>query len=238
MVRGRLFFALLFFVLLGSVAHGQFEVGSIIGTVSDSSGSRIPAATVEVVQTATNAARKVVTGESGEYTFVGLVPGTYTVTISKEGFGKQVRTANVEVSGRVDTSVTLGVEGGATTIDVDASTSTVGLEAGSSELGNVRSQDQVQGLPLNSRNFTQLVYLAPGVNNKGNSANSVSQGYTNGRGTNGAVITGNPPEDTVYLLDGIQSMDNDADDLILFPERRFDCGVQSTDQCGSSSIWW
>jgi hypothetical protein len=217
MLRGRFFVFFLTLLLCGSVAHGQFEVGSIVGAITDTSGLRVPGATVEAVQTATNSSRRTVTSDTGEYAIVGLVPGTYTVTVTKEGFAKQTRTVNVAVSARVDTSVTLGIEGTSSTVTVDASANTTSLEVGSSELGNVRSQDQVQGLPLNSRNFTQLVYLAPGVNNKGNSANSISQGYTNGRGTNGAVISGNPPEDTVYLLDGIQSMDNDADDLILFP---------------------
>src|ERR1035437_7114838 len=87
----------------------------------------------------------------------------------------------------------------------------------SSELGNVRPEQQVVDLPLNTRNFTQLVALAPGVNNRGNSANSILQGYTSGRGANGAVINGAPPEGVVYLFDGVQSMDNDAGDIIFFP---------------------
>lgn len=217
MLRGRFFVFFLILLFCGSVAQGQFEVGSIVGVVTDPNGSRVPGAKLEATQASTNSTRVTTSSDAGEYAIVGLVPGTYTVTITKEGFAKQARTVNVAVAARVDTSFTLGVETATSTVNVEASASAPVLETGSSELGNVRSQDQVQGLPLNSRNFTQLVYLAPGVNNKGNSANSVSQGYTNGRGTNGAVINGNPPEDTVYLLDGIQSMDNDADDLILFP---------------------
>lgn len=215
--RMCLFFILLTFLLLPVVSMAQFEVGSIVGTVTDPSGSRVANATVEAREISTNISRKSTTSSTGEYAFVGLKPGTYTVTVTQSGFASQTRQVNVAVSERMEVDVQLSVGSSVASIDVTASSSAVVLETGSSELGNVRSQDQVQGLPLNSRNFTQLVYLAPGVNNKGNSANSVSQGYTNGRGTNGAVISGNPPEDTVYLLDGIQSMDNDADDLILFP---------------------
>ncbi|WP_213806625.1 carboxypeptidase-like regulatory domain-containing protein [Granulicella sp. dw_53] len=206
-----------FFFLSVVTANAQFEVGSITGAVTDISGARLPAATVEATQNSTNSSRKTTTSATGEYTFVGLQPGVYTIKVTLSGFSDQIRSVNVAVSERVEANVSLNVGSATATVDVDATSTAVNLETGSSELGNVRSQDQVQGLPLNSRNFTQLVYLAPGVNNRGNSANSVSQGYTNGRGTNGAVIGGNPPEDTVYLLDGIQSMDNDADDLILFP---------------------
>jgi hypothetical protein len=173
-----------------SSAHAQFEVGSIVGAVTDPSGARIVGATVEARQKTTDSSRKTITSSTGEYAFVGLQPGVYTITVTQNGFGTQTRTVNVAVSERVEANVALTVGGGETTVDVDASASSVAIETGSSELGNVRSQDQVQGLPLNSRNFTQLVYLAPGVNNRGNSANSVSQGYTNGRGTNGAVIAG------------------------------------------------
>jgi Carboxypeptidase regulatory-like domain len=214
-VRFILLLLLVNFLTLG--VHAQFEVGSIVGAVTDPSGSRVAGATVEAHANATDVVRKTTTSDTGDYAFVGLQPGVYRVTVTQSGFGSQTVTVNVSVSERVEANVTLNVAGATATVNVDASAASVAIETGSSELGNVRSQDQVQGLPLNSRNFTQLVYLAPGVNNRGSSANSLSQGYTNGRGTNGAVIGGNPPEDTVYLLDGIQSMDNDADDLVLFP---------------------
>ncbi|MEO8735649.1 MAG: carboxypeptidase regulatory-like domain-containing protein [Edaphobacter sp.] len=213
--RMRLLLSLLALMLVPVAANAQFEAGSIVGAVTDPSGSRVANAAVEAREISTNASRSGVTSSTGEYAFIGLKPGTYVVKVTQSGFAEQSRTVRLAVSGRLEVNLTLTVGSTNTSVDVNASTNTI--ETGSSELGNVRSQKQVQDLPLNSRNFTQLVYLAPGVNNRGNSSNSVSQGYTNGRGTNGAVIGGNPPEDTVYLLDGIQSMDNDADDLVLFP---------------------
>jgi hypothetical protein len=213
--RLRLLVSILALMLVPALANAQFEAGSIVGAVTDPSGSRVANATVEARETSTNAARSSVTSSTGEYAFIGLQPGTYIVKVTQAGFAEQSRTVQLVVSARLEVNLALSVQSTNTSVEVNASTNTI--ETGSSELGNIRSQKQVQDLPLNSRNFTQLVYLAPGVNNRGNSANSVSQGYTNGRGTNGAVIGGNPPEDTVYLLDGIQSMDNDADDLVLFP---------------------
>ena len=130
-----------------SLAHAQFEVGSIVGAVTDPSGARIVGATVEARQKATDSSRKTITSSTGEYAFVGLQPGVYTITVTQNGFGTQTRTVNVAVSERVEANVALTVGGGETTVDVDASASSVAIETGSSELGNVRSQDQVQGLP-------------------------------------------------------------------------------------------
>lgn len=84
MLRGRVvFFSLLLLFFVGG-AHAQFEVGSIVGVVTDPGGSRIPGAKVEVVQTATNSSRTSATTDSGEYAFVGLVPGTYTLTVASK----------------------------------------------------------------------------------------------------------------------------------------------------------
>src|SRR5205807_5907967 len=64
---------------------------------------------------------------------------------------------------------------------------------------------------------TQLVQLAPGVNNIGNSTNATYGGYTAGRGTNGAVVNGNRSNIGVYMFDGIQGVDADANVVIFFP---------------------
>src|SRR5258708_10740914 len=91
------------------------------------------------------------------------------------------------------------------------------VETASSDVSNLRTRQQVVDLPLNSRNFTQLVQLAPGVNNHGNSTNVSNGGYTEGRGTSGAVVNGNPSDIGIYLFDGIQSVDTDANVLIFYP---------------------
>jgi hypothetical protein len=142
-----------------SAALAQFEVGSVVGAVTDPSGARLPGATVEARQASTNSLRKTTTSSTGEYAFVGLQPGVYVITVKQAGFSDQSRTVNVAVSERVENNVALVVGSESTTVQVDASAATVAVETGSSELGNVRSQDQVQGLPLNSRNFTQLVSI-------------------------------------------------------------------------------
>ncbi len=110
----------------------------------------------------------------------------------------------------------IALEIGSVTEQVNVSGSAPMIETASSEIGQVREAKEIVDLPLNTRNFTQLVQLAPGVLT-GVGGASGSLGYTSGRGTNGAVINGAPVEDVTYLIDGINSVDTDAGVLIFFP---------------------
>jgi hypothetical protein len=97
------------------------------------------------------------------------------------------------------------------------SESTTTIETASASLGSIQGRQSIQDLPLDSRNFTQLIGLAAGTNMRVHSNNSQSLGYTNGRGANGAGMTGNPGEVTIYMFDGIQSVNNDIAAVIFFP---------------------
>jgi hypothetical protein len=201
--------------LVTAAAWAQFQTGSVSGLVRDPSQAPVPGATVEVRSARTNVAHRVLTDASGQYTFVSLPPDTYTITVQHTGFRELARSVQLLVDQRLEADITLELGNVQQQVMVQATAPL--LETGSAELGNVRTEKQVVDLPLNTRNFTQLVDLAPGVNNRGTSSNSILQGYTSGRGTNGAVINGAPPEGIVYLFDGIQSVDNDAGVLMFFP---------------------
>jgi Carboxypeptidase regulatory-like domain len=212
----RTAYAVVLFALLGSTtALAQFEAGSVVGAVKDPAGLVIANAAVTLTNLATNVPRQAVTSGDGQFDFVAVPPGNYAIKVVRQGFKEQTQTFVLSVGQRFELNLSLEV--GTTTQNVIVTGSTETIETASSELGNLRTNQQVVALPLNSRNFTQLVGLAPGVNLRGNSNNSVSAGYTNGRGTNGAVINGNPGEDTMYLFDGIQSVNNDIAAVIFFP---------------------
>jgi hypothetical protein len=198
-----------------SLGWGQFQFGSVAGLVKDTSQAPVPGAVVEIRSQTTNVAREATTDASGQYTFVSLPPDSYTITIRHVGFRNQTRSLQLSVDQRLEADFTIEV--GTVNEEVTVQGTAPLIETGSAELGNIRTEKQVVDLPLNTRNFTQLVDLAPGVNNRGGSSNSILQGYTSGRGTNGAVINGAPPEGIVYLFDGIQSVDNDAGVLMFFP---------------------
>ena len=204
--------AILFFC---TVAFAQFELGSLVGVVSDPSGSVIPNASVQIKSLATDVVRQTVTSAAGEFDFVALQPGQYSLTAKQQGFQEQTKTFEIVVGQRLALNLSLSV--GAATQNVTVSANVETIETASSDVSNLRTRQQVINLPLNSRNFTQLVQLAPGVNNHGNSTNATNGGYTAGRGTSGAVVNGNPSDIGIYLFDGIQSVDADANVLIFYP---------------------
>jgi hypothetical protein len=203
-------------LLSGSVALAQFEAGTVTGKVQDASGAVIPNAQVELKNSATGVVRTAQSSSTGKYDFINVPPGKYTVTGKNTGFANVVQNVEVSIGERVEADLNLSAAGASTVVDVNAA-NLESVETASSDIGNVTTTQQIVDLPLNSRNFTQLVSLSPGVNLRGSSNNSTNGGYTSARGANGAVVNGNPAEDTVFLFDGIQSVNNDVAVAIFFP---------------------
>jgi hypothetical protein len=204
------------FAILAAVLPvlAQFEQGSIVGAVTDPQKAPIAGAVVQIRSVSTNVSRDVTTSPAGEFNSLPLAPGQYTVTVHQSGFRDRSMQVNVGVSQRVQADFTL--ELGTVTEQVVVEAAAAAIETESSDIGQVKQAKEIVDLPLNTRNFTQLVQLAPGVL-QGVGGASGLLGYTSGRGTNGAVINGAPVEDVLYLIDGINSVDTDAGVLIFFP---------------------
>jgi hypothetical protein len=211
----RTFVVMVVALFVCTAAWAQFEAGSVVGVVTDPGGSVVPNASIELRSLATDVVRQATSSSTGEFDFVAVPPGRYSITAKLTGFKQKTQDFELVVSQRLE--LTMAMEVGTETQSVTVTGNVETIETASSEVSNLRTEQQVVDLPLNGRNFTQLVQLAPGVNNHGNASNSIQQGYTSGRGTNGAVINGNPSEDTVYMFDGILSTENDAGDLFFFP---------------------
>jgi len=205
------------FLLLFSLTlslRAQFEQGSIVGTVTDPQKAPVANATIQIRSNSTNVSREVTTSAGGEYNSLPLPPGIYTVSVRQAGFKERAVEVNLGVSQRLQ--LDLALELGAVTDKVVVEGNPPAIETESSDIGQVKQAKEIIDLPLNTRNFTQLVQLAPGVLTGVGGASGVL-GYTSGRGTNGAVINGAPVEDVTYLIDGINSVDTDAGVLIFFP---------------------
>jgi len=185
-----------------------------VGQVNDPQKAPIVGATVQIRSSTTNVSREVTTSASGEYNSLPLPPGRYTITVRQPGFSNKALEVSLGVSQRLQADFTM--ELGTVSEQVLVQARAAAIETESSDIGQVKEAKEIVDLPLNTRNFTQLVQLAPGVLTGVGGASGLL-GYTSGRGTNGAVINGAPVEDVTYLIDGINSVDTDAGVLIFFP---------------------
>jgi hypothetical protein len=199
-----LIFLLLAFLALVPAAFGQFETGSIIGTVKDASGAVIADATVTVTNTATNVVTRRQTTSAGDYEVPGLRVGTYNVQISKEGFAPALASGiGLDISARQRVDLTLSV--GTATVSVDVSSAASLVETDNSQRGQIITNYQTSSLPLVSRNYTDLLALSTGVHQ---APSTLSTTATTGLIREGAYnVDGQRSIFNNFLLDG---MDNNA----------------------------
>ena len=159
-------FPIAIFLLLltaAAMARGQQTTGDILGTVTDTTGAIVASATVSVENAATHETRKVVTSSTGDYVVNLLNQGNYSVSVSAAGFEKFVVSSVVLAAGdRVRVNAQLAVGETSETITVESEGSA--LKTDSSVLSTTITPQETQDLPLNGRNFVQLIQLAPGVN--------------------------------------------------------------------------
>src|SRR5262249_14822896 len=165
LVQARRLRLLLAVILLFTTCalHAQVESGSFVGSVRDSSGAVVTGASVTVTSVGTNVEHKTVSNDQGEYNIGHLKPGVYNVSVEASGFKPAVETSvklDINQVVRVDVNLVPGV----VTERVEVSTVEPLVESQTSSIGQVIEETQVHELPLNGRNFLQLAYLSPGVN--------------------------------------------------------------------------
>lgn len=151
-----------FFLVSSQTAAGQTFYGSMVGTVTDSTGAVVPGTTVTLTNLGTTDRRTTQTDEAGLYRFVNLVPGQYRVEAEKTGFKRFSREpVVVEVESAVRIDVALEVGEASQTVEVTGQTPL--LQSESSSLGQVVDSRKVNEMPLNGRNPLALIALVPGV---------------------------------------------------------------------------
>ena len=146
---------------ISPAARAQLSSASVNGTVRDSTGAVIQGANITLLQTSTGTARTTESNSDGNYTFVDVAPGNYTLQVEKQGFSTAKQNPFVLYVNQTATfnfSLTVGSQVQQVTVEA-ASTQ---LEASTANLGTVISGGEVNSLPLNGRNFTQLLTLTPG----------------------------------------------------------------------------
>jgi hypothetical protein len=163
--------------LMTGVLAGQTFRGGISGTVADASGSAVAGAAVKLLSPDTGLTREGVTSSSGEFVFPDLPLGKYDITVTQAGFDTVHVHGVVVDAGKIATvGLNLEVAKQATTIEVAAST--VAIETESSAETSIINTQQLLDVPLNGRDFTQLLKFNPGAN---------AAGSLNGSRPNGGI---------------------------------------------------
>lgn len=148
-------------VLTGITASGQTSTGIITGTVTDASGAVIAAATVNITNKASGAARSVTTNAAGIYSASALDAGEYEVRAENPGFRTTVRDATVTAGNTTTVDMALQVGESKEVVNVEAAAAQINYES-HTVAGNI-GRATIQDLPLNGRGFLQLATLEPGV---------------------------------------------------------------------------
>ena len=203
---------LLSVMLSAPVLRAQMATGEVNGTVTDRSSGAVPGATVKLTNQGTKIVTQVQTNQSGNFLFINVLPGTYVLAVEQTGFKTaQVPAFDISVNQTLNQNMVLDIGSITDTVMVTAEAAL--LQASSSELGSVISERAVVELPLNGRNFTQLLILTPGANPistaQGSSVSTTDAGITGIPGSSFAkpALHGQQNRSVLYYLDGIINTD-------------------------------
>src|SRR5690242_20879906 len=156
-------------VLTQTSALAQVDQGRIVGTVTDANGAIVSGATVLVKSERTGEERSAVTNESGYYIIASLKPSLYTVTASANNLTLRLANVQLLVGQELNLGLTLQPTGVEAKVDITA-TGDTGLETGSASMNVNVNPREVEALPLNGRQLSQLYLQAPGSVNSGSGA--------------------------------------------------------------------
>ena len=202
------------FVLLGIAVFisppvkAQQASANINGVVKDPTGAAIANAKVELASVSTGVVRTSSTNNDGVYVFPNIIPGAYTMRVSAPGFTSVTQPeTTLEVNQTATFDFHLKVGATQDTVTVNAISATV--ETSTSELGTVVAPNEVSDLPLNGRNFTQLLTITAGVAN-------VNRDQSSGGGSGWAgnsigsfsfpAVNGARNRSNLFLLDGVNDL--------------------------------
>lgn len=199
------------------VSHAQDVFGTIVGTVTDSSGGLVPKAQVTITNERTGIARSVVANDSGYYVASQLEAGVYTVAVSAKGFKIVTKTGNdLHAGDHLTVDAVLQVGAATETVEVTAVGQTINTS--SAEISRTVDTAQVQNLALNQRNFTQLVTLVPGAALMVNGTSGNGFDYTSsttGMGLEVASMHGLRPDANFTALDGASNTDSGSNATMI-----------------------
>ena len=186
-------------------AQAQVSTASVNGTIRDVTGSLVPDTSLVLRNVDTNVEMRANSNAAGNYAFLNVPVGRYTIEASKAGFStNRVETFTLTVNQTATFNVSLNVGSTQQSVTVEA----VGdqVESSTAELGAVIGTKTVQDLPLNGRNFTQLLNLTPGMSPSNPTAASGGSGSSPVGAYSFPVVNGQTGRSSFYMLDGINDL--------------------------------
>ena len=183
-------------VLAPSLFAQTSGTGALRGTVTDSTGAVIPNAKVTVTSIATSQSRTATTDADGTYTIALLPPGSYRVRFEVEGF-QTTEIPSVTVTVTETSVLDRGLQVGAQNQEVTVKGEVETIQTASSALGTVANSATITDLPLNTRNYTNLLAMSAGANGPVTNASSI------GKGSTFIAVNGGGTGQNTYLQDGV-----------------------------------
>ena len=200
-------------LLLVSACVAQQITGNIRGTVIDPSGAVVQGASVTAVQTETGLSRSVTTDKAGSYLLMELPVGHYRVEIGAKGFSTYVQdgiSLNVNETASVQARLAVGSEKEQVQVRADAEL----IQTTTTALGKVVQERELEDLPLNGRNFSQLGLLQPGVVPLTPGLAEAGGALRDGQAY---AVNGQRPESNNFLIDGANNFNGVDGGFVLKP---------------------
>jgi hypothetical protein len=200
--------------LFAAAVSGQ-TFGDISGTVTDPSGGAVAEATITATNVATNATRTTISNAAGVYALRSMPPGRYVLRAEKEGFRTATRPVELQVqqSVRVDFPLTVGQI--TETIEVSAQAELLTSE--NATVGTVIENKRIVELPLNGRNYLQLVSLAPNVSFGFPAAGQAGARQGGIRAEQSISVGGQRAQFNRFTLDGVENTDPNFNTFVVLP---------------------
>lgn len=202
-VLSSLFVALAMGLLPAGRAWSQITDGSFRGSVTDTSGAAVPGATVKLIGSVSHVLRDATADASGEYLFPSVAPGVYDFTVSYQGF-QTLRNQGVVLQVGQHATLDFKLQPGELMQEVNVTAQAALLNTTNATIGTVVDGEKVTQLPLNGRQFTQLILLTPGAAPQ-NTGLQGSYDVATSLGAVSPAVNGMRSEMNNFTIDGVEN---------------------------------
>jgi hypothetical protein len=207
---------LLLCLISAATLFAQTPTATVNGSVTDPSGAAVPDARVTAVNQDTNVASSKNTNADGTFTIINLLPGNYSLTVSKGGFKNlALPPFKLDVNQTLTQNLHMDVGASTDTVTVSADSVSVMIQRSTTELGTTIDEQEMHELPLNGRNFTALLITQPGNNpiNTAQGGNGIGSADGGNLGIPSATVyrpsvNGAGNRSNAFYIDGIIATDD------------------------------